>query len=542
MKSNADVDRKAALQEWCARFSDFERALAALHIASEDRRLIRGGSRRDGNDDGITLDALCIHIQDVSLPGLVPMVNQLRSVLSALKSVQNLSPALVPIHRLPPELMHCIFNETWDSCVETEWPYKVQQKISAQSPIPHVCRLWRAIFHDPATFRTPLTFDDAPNFTRTSHLVRLAEGSRVSLAFDFSDNPVLHNHIRSAISATLPSVSRKCSLRLRGSPSHLHQFMKEADSVTIHYAAFECLIITPEGKDKSFPAKAKGFVQKFTNLRDLQLKGVGIDWSLGVFKNIAMLKLHDISPPSTEQFDKMLRACLNLQTLDLKFLPTKYPPSKGVSAEGYTLPNLQAVSLMNVPVPILRQFFSRVRLPFLRSLRVDCEIRDLMHDVISFVHCIRPPSLECLEICYWLQAGKCAWESIIRLLWALPMLKQLRFTFVRIGEPILQALAPGGGGSFLVFACPRLEELHLHFVTGCAPFAVSSMVEARKYTTDGQFPPLRVLFVYKCDANDASREDIAEAGLRCRACVGSLMSWWWGLDDSNDTQIGTGKR
>ncbi|KAG8929592.1 hypothetical protein FRC01_004086 [Tulasnella sp. 417] len=283
--------------------------------------------------------------------------------------------SLLPIHRLPPELLSCVLDESLGHFDATPEPRTAKRLLALAT----VSRHWKDILdQSPSVWGWIDTFSDAPFAVQKSQQsplwINLADGE-----------PLSKRHLESAFESLLPHSKRWQTLRLQ----------MTTDAAKHFFHVFRSLS-TPKLQDLGFIVDLDETLGELGcyPLRRLMLSGVSTSWdTVAGFTELRSLKIADLwdgnAWPSRDQIARILLNCIYLEELALCTLET-HPTDTSVPPEPqstFHLPALRSLELSDIvnTREATLWLFDCISTPNLSGLSVkgDQSIRAIGHPIAS---------------------------------------------------------------------------------------------------------------------------------------------------------------
>ncbi|KAA1474485.1 hypothetical protein DENSPDRAFT_332310 [Dentipellis sp. KUC8613] len=320
---------------------------------------------------------------------------EINDALKAIRSVKTLRNSLLPIHRLPPDILFKIFyiiaTQKYAHIHITAESGKTSPRYCKPMDIyklTHVCRHWRDL-----ALQFPLLWTDIPlQEAKWAHEFLLrSQSAPLSLLVEFSSK-----ELSPAINSALSNSDRIQRLTLRG---------PIVSSLTSHIApapALESLTVKAVWTRDSYKTDAllwsKLFAKEAPKLRRIITQKISFPWHLTVFNNLTHLEVHLAShkPPhaadgprtaSVDEISESLQRMPNLTALILHNCIPAFPPNTPVEPCTDHVVHLPSVMFLSLAGPLLDCVLLAQRLIVHAdaSLAYDCNIdeRKLPDDLFS---------------------------------------------------------------------------------------------------------------------------------------------------------------
>ncbi|EIW84707.1 hypothetical protein CONPUDRAFT_162061 [Coniophora puteana RWD-64-598 SS2] len=277
---------------------------------------------------------------------------------SSLEAVQDSMQrnTLVPIYRLPPELLVEIFAYLTPL-------FTVDQRNILN--VSHVCPLWREVAVSCPTLWSAIKLRVGHHTRGSADLFRImaerAEGLAVTFCLDSSSFTVNHSDL---IREMCRHAGRMRQLDMQFNHLSVEQFQKTFDCFLSEFPALEEFSLHVTTDETIF--LPTDFLVNAAMLRRLRLQKCAPPWGSAIFKRLTQLELHDLYDisPTVEDLWSLIRSTSSLEVLildDALSQLTPLPPfwNDIDSSQVIYLPNLHHIEMNSTEVDAY--FFSRIR-------------------------------------------------------------------------------------------------------------------------------------------------------------------------------------
>jgi hypothetical protein len=533
---HVDVSRRAAFREWTARLKDVETAISALKAVSQDPRLYNVAKTPDPGlmEDSMSFDEFSIAFGE-STPQLRSLRKDLKGMQTKVAKVRNTSLQLVPIHRLPPELLRSIFL-----LLATDTPRKFSPYMTwnTRHTLSSVCSRWNDIIQNTSILWAYLDFMDGPKFKYTKTSLVRAKDMLLDARFELS-TPRVRKNFEAAIALGTPTVLSKIGrLCLAGTRKSIADAIKTIEKSYHGLDATHSVTIEPQSPSSDnrsvLNAAVQSFLQGMSGLTEVRLVATDLDFSQAPLTGLRSVRLAGIRiPPPALHFVSFLQSNPTLTELIIENMYTTDVDAI-VEVDPILMADLDLLVLVKVTPYILRQFFSTVRAPSLRSICLDSfqEATSAgFNDFIRRSSCSK--SIRSVELHHWEEPNTPGWPLLFLDFSLMESLALNRATlppaFLSFLTPVILAgvSSPTGSGTGRIpTACPNLKELKLHFTRGVSHTLLLSLIEARANFGEG-VSPIETLSVKGCKlAVGVDKAVIDETGAKLKELVKEL-TWEW---------------
>jgi hypothetical protein len=333
-QTHPDAARADALEVWLSCLKEVEVAMDALNAASRDDRLgqqtFESISSASADDKLVSFGALCLKFKK-SRSRVHRLQIEAQRVASTLGGLLNQSFRAIPFHRLPNELLQCVFLfavEQRRTLVEPVYENsRYQQNYKVRNVLRSVCKRWRSVCDQTSGLWTSMLLDEG---SATSHrlqeCIARAKGAPLRLTFDGEVYTVLDD-VMGSLTPSLPQVH---AIEFVGqTPAVITRVLLDLRSAQQESPNFFTLVMRTgewrwgNGFEDGPTAELLGF---FPQLQQLEVEGFSFDWSSSSLKGLTSLKLSHISTPSIEQLQATLTECNKLVEFQLSFCGQETDP------------------------------------------------------------------------------------------------------------------------------------------------------------------------------------------------------------------------
>ncbi|TFY65839.1 hypothetical protein EVG20_g5253 [Dentipellis fragilis] len=292
--------------------------------------------------------------------------HEISDALGVITSVKTLRNSLLPIHRLPPDILFKIFHviATQDSTYREVKTASGKKESRYCAPLDvykltHVCRHWKDV-----ALQFPLLWTNIPLHKAkwASEFLRRSQGAPLSLSLETSSTD-----LSPAVLATLSETQRLQHLSLKGPVNVALQRLSTPapvlESFTVHFTP-----IYHYGYDNTEPIiEPDIFAQDAPKLRRIVARGVGFPWNSPILNNLTHLEVHNDSAKSSSPSDRRkprqrpsvvgffdaLRRMPNLTTLILHNSIPTFPAGTAVLPGAEATVRLPSVTYLSLGGPLL---------------------------------------------------------------------------------------------------------------------------------------------------------------------------------------------
>jgi hypothetical protein len=495
-----DVGRKAALKSLYSRISAAQRAIANLEAACSSPSLSRQSTVPYDGLDSLSFDKLCVRL-DNRAADLQQALEGMRRSIAKLGKMRNASNAIVPVHRLPNEILRRIFIEVFyldHHGYGTPSRHKIRMVTS-------VCCLWRDVCNCIHIFWKDMQLGIDTTVPQARIYLERTRGSFLDISLDFFSKRLG----TSALQVIAPSICTWSRLRLHGPDNRI----REAILTLTHSKnpkAMKGLTICGDEEDwikeSSFHGQDRLFWESFPDLTSVEIKGASFPWSLPILRNLTRLVLRHVPCPSVDVFKLVMHNSPGLEELTLEnFRQNEEENADTIVEEVVLSPQvhpleytcMRSVSLSDVPAHILHTFLSTSTAPALQSLTCDVPVNVVLFDMTEFLERSSAESLNSLTVRGWRDENAedpHQESSMVPVLSHCRNLTSLKFIDTSLNQQTLLWLAPPTPQNSECL-CPKLQELLLDRVH-CPMLTLVRIIQIRHAAED--IPTLESVIIDDC--------------------------------------------
>jgi hypothetical protein len=484
----------------------------------------------------MSFETLCFQLSKMR-PRFISLHNEVRATSASLGKIMNRSRILVPLNRLPYEVLERILTEAAEENVGAGEPRKFCSTSSS------VCHQWRRICSGIRQLWAFVEFGDGRSFHDTASSFRLASGHPLTFYFNFRMYKELHKHGNIVVALVVPFMPQLDRLVVCGGCEDIYTFLGALQSLPWETAPLSTIRIlndTPRYLEtEAVASRVNELFQRVHGLSELTLTRAGrIDWTLPAFGGLTTLAVTETRLPSAKQFEIALRLCPQLEELHLEECIFEHEwigwGDNLETGQPCLLAELTCLYLVKIPDRLVRFFFQNVFTPALEDVTMDYAGRPYIAQFFDRSDCY--DSLESLELVNWEATGAEPSEQR-EFLENFHNLKKFKMKGGSISADVLPILTPKIDNVLnqtSVMTTLDLEELHLHQVNNCNPLQIRDLVQTKfEARTFYSIEKLKFLYVKQCAPNGpmtkAKREETYVIGARVRLWAESVV-WDWSVE------------
>lgn len=332
-----DSDQLDSLQRWREAREHLDNALLHFHETTNGL----GTTLSDYALNPELLERATIEVDQYSR-SLAMRIKHLEATRVTLNKIRNKSTSLVPINKLPREVLLCAlrFSLQGQFCSSNDYPlsYRIKQMTNRTLlTLTHVCTRWRSLVLSTTSLwsKIYLKYEESGHFLKSSDRVQayLERAHDHPLDFDFhgenvtseTDVAKINTHLQQYLKSigVLRLVNFPCSSILL---DFIASLLAPGRPGSVH-----TLTIWTEGKSGPFPrihstntALTRQLVDSFLQpIRSVRLGRVYFDWDNSIYHNLVTLQLGGLMSehsPTLNQILRILSACPELERLQLNYM------------------------------------------------------------------------------------------------------------------------------------------------------------------------------------------------------------------------------
>jgi hypothetical protein len=486
--------------KWHLKLADVEQAVSALRPASSDTQfLCLSDESINSNLSVVPNSAQVIEIR----ARLQSLHNELRIIDAHIAKVHNRSIDLVPIHRLPNEILGSIFIEAVATVSEL-WPYTIS--FATRDAISNVCHIWHSVCAGVSALWTSVEVNDSPDFYRTSLSIQRARGLPLSIALWFEGRS---DCVKGSMALLSEVIGQIDEIYLEGQATDLMNVASSFNKLGSNTLVLRKLRIVTYSDELVDVMRYRNSMQEFFHslprLIELRLVDQVLRWSdLPPVGNIVSLRLSQLAGPTLRELEDFISACPGLRELGISAGGRSVNEVRDGDKGRYICAALHSLYITSR----VHHLLSMTSAPFLRKLFIDSDVLcDHIDELVDFI--MESPLIDELTVVD--QQGWSSYpytEQKLEVLRALPNLERLCLQGGAISSEVLKALTPlkERGAIIRGPVCPRLRDLELVRVNDCPPSELADMVINRVSGADFGIQPLSLLSIRDCGP---SRENMS---------------------------------
>jgi hypothetical protein len=467
----------------------------------------------------------------------------------ALQGVRNKSHILVPINRLPPEILSLIFmlgaqdnqldeDEEADKADEEEDEEEavVEEDGSIFTfNVTQVCRHWREVALNTGMLWTKIDFAEGPPFDRTRLWLERSKHAALDVYLELGDSDdtsqidevkeILHPHVPrcTTLSITVTSDEQMRAV--------VTQFVEGASEVGPRLNSLTLVDTNGEGLGIGGVLSSLGatgvraLMEMVRPLESLTLDGVHVIWDSVLFTGLKELTLRTVPEenyPPRGKFFKFLRQLPMLESLTLDSLVFK-EVEDAEALQLYSMESLHTLDLRDMVIRDILLILAHLQTPALRRFTLfapdvnpgdadddeedfvadEEQLRNLGDALVRYFSPTKTPNLRRLSF----EGPGLEWDTVVDILKQVPGLEALRITEMVMDDTLLDALTNAlqitdeDGSRYL---CPRLTSLSFR---NCDELDYAKLLKLIQTRNDSDTTSIRRLSIkYSPPAEDEYKE------------------------------------
>ncbi|KAG8947197.1 hypothetical protein FRC04_010920 [Tulasnella sp. 424] len=286
-------------------------------------------------------------------------------------------PGMTSIQDLPIELFLYIFRLSFDLT-------SLQRD---RCRLSLVCHSWRDLMQESACLWTEISAHDSIHYVETS--LAKSKDLPIDIYYLQPGGPPLRRYLAAYVNnQIIPQLSRCRSISLITQTYALDSFKQLLAELREKPAPrLNALILKKHSSHRQYSSAISNWLQlpettAFPKLRRLEIDGVPCELSPPglLFNNVLSLNLVDVNNVSSEQLLEVLRNSPSLERLELGRSPIACPEERALTS--IHLPQLTALHLIFMPIPVSNFFLSILRAPHCSELFISSRFPEVPDDIV----------------------------------------------------------------------------------------------------------------------------------------------------------------